>query len=1018
MKHQAINTDEFLGLFKRTFRGRQDVVPEKYEDGWSIICQNKFEAGVCRIKPKVKKPCENCPWEKHAYISDDLIKKHFNGDHFLGVYPLLLDETCNFIAADFDNHDSTKDPLKDVKALYEACEYQDLPMYLFRSKSGKGFHSYLFFDSGIPAWKARMVMDALLEEARLKGEEVEKSSFCSMYPSQDRIPGKDGVGSLIALPFQGKAMEQGNTLFLDPKTGFSEPFADQLAVLKDLKRVSEAELDRLISEWNLKPKKQASTKPHNPENSVTNGDDRLEKVFKCDFLLHAYQNQSEITEPLWYAMLTNVSRIGQGATDLCHEFSRQYPKYSRQETDAKILQAMNASPHTCEYIKGLGFDCGKDCGVKAPIVLVLKGARRKEIPQLNLKTQPPAPVQDREAPIYHDPATEYADRRVKKALPEAPVSGKLIIPPNWELSMKGGLVKVSVKRNHEGEGCEEETEVAPVPVLISGRMIDMETGDEIVSLVWYRDNAWVSKLVEREKISRTADITKLAAQGFPSNSLNAKPMVEYLADFEAANIKYLPKGRISKHLGWQKNLKGFLLGNTYFSASGEIAVEGPLDFSSEAWPTERIVFRGQDNGNDQVAKGYSVKGSYSVWLDCMNQLHVYPRVVSAMYFSIAAPLLSIIDAPNFTVDWSYSTSTGKTTALRVGVSVWGNPDENSSETGLHTWNSTTVSIGRIASMLNGLPFFLDDTKLAGAGKNRDIAASSVVQTLYNMSSGQDRSRGSLHGLQQRGSWRTILLTNGEQSAVDFTHDGGSRGRAVTLWGSPFGKTDEETGLFVSNINRLIKQNHGHAGRLWIEYILKNRQFWPEWKSAYQANIEKYAKLAGNNSIAARVSEFIAVLATVIPIAQEALPGIRTDIDPEAIVNPIWASALAVADDSDRATVALRVLYSWAATNQSSFWGRHQEFDGDPRPPNGGWAGSWKRENWEFIAFDTGKAKRILKDEGFDVESILKTFKDRDWLSTDRSGRGKNVRIQDVPTTCYCIRKSIIDKIIGDSTEGD
>ena len=127
--------------------------------------------------------------------------------------------------------------------------------------------------------------------------------------------------------------------------------------------------------------------------------------------------------------------------------------------------------------------------------------------------------------------------------------------------------------------------------------------------------------------------------------------------------------------------------------------------------------------------------------------------------------------------------------------------------------------------------------------------------------------------------------------------------------------------------------------------------------------------------------------------------------------PVWSSALAVADDSDRATVALRVLYNWAVSNQTSFWDRHQIFNEEPKVPSGGWAGAWKSDNWQFIAFDTGRAKKILKEDGFDVESILKTFKDREWLCTDKSGRGKVVDIQGAKNNCYCLKKSALTEIL-------
>lgn len=94
---------------------------------------------------------------------------------------------------------------------------------------------------------------------------------------------------------------------------------------------------------------------------------------RCGFLQHAYQNP-QLSEPLWFAMVSNLSRISPGGPSLCHTYSLGYPRYDRHETDAKILHALNGpGPHTCKYIRSQGFDCGKNCGVTAPISLFSTG---------------------------------------------------------------------------------------------------------------------------------------------------------------------------------------------------------------------------------------------------------------------------------------------------------------------------------------------------------------------------------------------------------------------------------------------------------------------------------------------------------------------------------------------------------------------------------------------------------------------------------------------------------------------
>jgi len=240
-----------IQLFTEAFKGRQDVVPRYWKSkdgeraGYTPLCVNEWKKGVCQ------KPCRTCQDADYIPLSDQLILDHFKGRQILASYPLLKDNTCNSISSDFDNHSADRDPLTDVKAFHEACQVQDIPMYPLRSKSGDGYHSYIFFDAPVPAWKARAVTFALLLEAGVIGDDTEISSFDRLFPNQDELSGK-GFGNLIALPFQGQAGKKGHTLFLDPASGLKDPYSDQWSALAGIERVTETQLDELIKTWDLK----------------------------------------------------------------------------------------------------------------------------------------------------------------------------------------------------------------------------------------------------------------------------------------------------------------------------------------------------------------------------------------------------------------------------------------------------------------------------------------------------------------------------------------------------------------------------------------------------------------------------------------------------------------------------------------------------------------------------------------------------------------------------------------------
>jgi len=103
--------DVKIALFRSLFRGRDDVYPRRFESrrtgksGYAPACGNEWVQGICE-KPRIK--CANCPHRRFLTVTDDVIRWHLSGRDNTGqpfgggVYPMLQDETCFFLAADFD----------------------------------------------------------------------------------------------------------------------------------------------------------------------------------------------------------------------------------------------------------------------------------------------------------------------------------------------------------------------------------------------------------------------------------------------------------------------------------------------------------------------------------------------------------------------------------------------------------------------------------------------------------------------------------------------------------------------------------------------------------------------------------------------------------------------------------------------------------------------------------------------------------------------------------------------------
>ncbi|MGO9841483.1 MAG: TOTE conflict system archaeo-eukaryotic primase domain-containing protein [Candidatus Acidiferrales bacterium] len=234
-------------LFRSLFHGRQDVYPRRFESrktgraGYSPVCGNEWVQGICE-KPRIK--CSECPHQRFLPVTDDVIRWHLQGhddhsrDFVMGVYPMLLDETCFFLTADFDKT-TWQD---DVAAFLETCRQMNLPAALERSRSGSGGHIWFFFNEPVPATLARKLGAHILTETMERRPDIGLDSYDRFFPNQDTLP-PGGFGNLIALPLQKRPRESGNGLFLDERM---TPYPDQWEFLSSVHKISRGEVEEVV----------------------------------------------------------------------------------------------------------------------------------------------------------------------------------------------------------------------------------------------------------------------------------------------------------------------------------------------------------------------------------------------------------------------------------------------------------------------------------------------------------------------------------------------------------------------------------------------------------------------------------------------------------------------------------------------------------------------------------------------------------------------------------------------------
>ena len=184
---------EKIKLFRELFRGREDVYALRFESaksgksGYQPVCKNEWIQGLCN-KPHIK--CRNCNHRLYQQMNDETIENHLKGElppkyaggiskpFIMGIYPLLTDETCWFLAVDFDK----KNWVKDAGAFLETCREEDIPAYLERSRSGNGGHVWVFFNEPVPAKTARNMGSSLMTITLNKRPEAGLDSFDRVFP--------------------------------------------------------------------------------------------------------------------------------------------------------------------------------------------------------------------------------------------------------------------------------------------------------------------------------------------------------------------------------------------------------------------------------------------------------------------------------------------------------------------------------------------------------------------------------------------------------------------------------------------------------------------------------------------------------------------------------------------------------------------------------------------------------------------------------------------------------------------
>lgn len=494
------------------------------------------------------------------------------------------------------------------------------------------------------------------------------------------------------------------------------------------------------------------------------------------------------------------------------------------------------------------------------------------------------------------------------------------------------------------------------PIQPVERLVNIDTGEVKLKLRFKRsgkEKKWSSTIVDKNTISTARTITSLSAQGISVTSSTASALVDYLNEIENENYDIIPERKSIGRLG-------YIEGEGFSPYVDDLVFDGDASF--------RNMYNAVQSHGDQIKW-------YETALEC-RKMSVTARIMLAASF--ASPLLSVVGSlPFFVHLWGVDSGTGKTVALMLAASVWGNPALGSY---VQTFNGTQVGQERTAAFLNHLPMCLDELQLT-----KDSRGKSNFD-VYQLAQGVGRTRGNrTGGTDKTATWACCFLTTGESPLTSQSAGAGAVNRVIDIECTS-GTVAIQDGHKIANA---LKQNYGWAGQIFVERLYKLEGLETRLDQVRQIYQDTFRDLCAGDSTEKQAMAAAAVL-TADLLATE---WIFKD-DRELTVEEIRAF-LASKEAVSAGRRAYDWICGWVSANSTRFFT-------DTEAPTD--------KPWGIIEGRTAYINKVIFEEavqaaGFSTSATLSFLKSNDLIELRRDGKGttKSRRINGIPTNCVALR---------------
>lgn len=522
---------------------------------------------------------------------------------------------------------------------------------------------------------------------------------------------------------------------------------------------------------------------------------------------------------------------------------------------------------------------------------------------------------------------------------------------DWEADDSG------IRRNFGGVDCV----ACPHPVMPVERLVNIDTGEEKLRLAFRKGTIWRRHIVEKKVLASANKVTELAGIGIAVNSETARNFVRYIGDLENLNYDIIPE---------RKSIGRF----------GYIAGEGFSPY------VDGLIFDGDANFAAMFQTVHE-RGSFDKWKQMaaeVRAMSVTAKIVLAASF--ASPLLQPLGClPFFVHLWGVDSGTGKTVALMVAASVWGDPAVGSY---VKTFDGTAVGMEKTAAFLNNLPLCLDELQLAKDAKGK------TNFDVYRLAQGVGRTRGNRSGgVDRTPTWQNCILSTGESPLTGQASGAGAVNRVIDIEC----KANSVVITDGMRVSGAVKRNFGHAGKAFVEKL------YAAGDDVSQEIHDRYQVLF--KTLAAQdTTEKQAMAAAAIVLGDELacrwiFGGTEQPVTMEQISEFLTSRAAVSAGER-----AYKYLCDWVSQNSNKLTGKTD--NGDVLGTLDGCRAYIIRSVFE----------RVLQDAGYSMKATISWLKQAGLIETRAKNNTKARRINGVPTECFCLLLPDIEEEIDETDE--